>query len=87
MSSDNYILFNWNSPLDVMETSNDKSFLEEVMCDEFMYDVYYDFYSECQMEDFDPDTDIHELANYVWDNMIDYYNEYIHIYAKEDRWF
>ena len=77
-----YILYNEDLN-EIIAESTDKSLLEEIMCDEFIYDVTYDFFSECQTDGIS-EKELYELAPTVWDDLINYYNNYINIYNEKD---
>ena len=62
---------------DVIWSSTDKGLLEEIMCDMFMYDCYYQF---CWDEDFPyGNRNAAQVARDAWDDNIDYYTSYVNI--------
>ena len=70
-----YILFNYDID-EPIYVSDDKSLLEEIMCDIFMEDAYSIF---CDAVYDDPYTMPAILAQDVWDDNLDFYNMYITI--------
>ena len=62
-------------------SSYDKSLLEEIMCDEFMLDVMYEFNS--RMNGAFTTGDPCEIAEGSWNDVLDYYNDYVSIVMSD----
>ena len=76
-----YILYNQ----DICETlcaSEDRELLQEVMCDMFMEDVLFQWYWDLQWSVYEI-KDLPERANMIWDDMIEWYWDYIIIEEVE----
>jgi hypothetical protein len=62
-------------------SSYDKSFLEEIMCDEFMFDVLYEF--NARMNGGFIAGDPYEIAKLSWNDVLDYYNDDVSIIMSD----
>jgi len=62
-------------------SSYDKSFLEEIMCDEFMFDVMYEFNS--RMNEAFTTEESCKIAKESWNDVLDYYNVYVNIIISD----
>ncbi len=62
-------------------SSYDKSFLEEIMCDEFMLDVMDEF--NARMHGEFTTGDPHKIAKESWNDVLDYYNAYVSIIMSD----
>lgn len=62
-------------------SSYDKSFLEEIMCDEFMLDVMYEFNS--RMNGAFTTGEPYKIAKESWNEVLDYYNDYVSIIMSD----
>ena len=62
-------------------SSYDKSFLEEIMCDEFMLDVMYEFNS--RMNGAFTTGESCKIAKESWNDVLDYYNAYVGIVMSD----
>ncbi len=79
MNNKIYSLINDEDYPEVCYSSYDKSLLEEIMCDEFMTDVLYEFNSRAnQVESIN-----HEIAQESWNDVLDYYNAYVDIAVSD----
>ena len=80
MNNKIYYLINDADYSEICYSSYDRSLLEEIMYDEFFNDVMIQFYERV-------DTINWERAcfwyNQIWQEMLDYYNDYISIQESE----
>ena len=78
-----YVLFN-HDVNEIMATSEDRDLLCELMCDYFMNDVNFEWYWEQQHRPIG-DTYVKscKTAKYVWDDIMDWYNNYVEIMESE----
>ena len=72
---------------DAQYSSYDRSFLEEIMCDEFMLDVMYEFNfrmnrAELVSNEFLNDNN-RRIAQESWNDILDYYNSYVNIVMSD----
>ena len=72
-----YVLYNWDAH-EIIAASEDRNLIEEIMCDDFMYDAYYDFYATCENSNFNL-IELHEMAECIWTDMLFWYNDNIEI--------
>ena len=72
-----YHLINDEEFPDVIYSSPDRGLLEEIMCDMFMEDCYYQF---CWDEDFPyGNRNAAQVARDAWDDNFEYYENYVGI--------
>jgi len=68
-------------------SSYDKSSLEEIMCDEFMLDVMYDFNLRMNRAEFVNNKFLNDnrerIAKESWKEVLDYYNAYVSIIISD----
>ena len=68
-------------------SSYDKSFLEEIMCDEFMLDVIYEFNSRMNGAEVINNKFLNDnkerIAKESWNDVLDYYNAYVNIVISD----
>ena len=62
-------------------SSYDKSFLEEIMCDEFMLDVMDEFNAR-MLGEFTTGNP-YKIAKESWNNVLDYYNDDVSIIMSD----
>ena len=77
-----YHFINDESFPEVCYSSTDKELLEEIMCDEFMLDVMYEFNAQLEIG-FSVFKTVNEIADYAWDTVLEYYNDYVDIVKSE----
>jgi len=72
---------------DAQYSSYNKSFLEEIMCDEFMLDVMYEFNSRMNGAEIVNNEFLNDnkerIAKESWNNVLDYYNAYVNIVISD----
>ena len=78
-----YILYNSDIG-DVIAVSENKNLLEELMCDYFIDDVNYEWYWRINRS-LHPlnENKIHDIVIDVWDEMMEWYNDYMLIFESE----
>ena len=78
-----YILYNSDIG-DVIAVSENKTLLEELMCDYFIDDVNYEWYWRTNRS-LRPlsENEIADIAVDVWDGMMEWYNDYMIIFKSE----
>lgn len=76
-----YILYNWESN-EIIAASEDRDLINEILCDAFIDDVNYQWYWELMWSTYEIE-DLPERAKMVWEDIIDWYDEYIGIYEEE----
>jgi hypothetical protein len=68
-------------------SSYDKSLLEEIMCDEFMLDVMYEFNSRINGAEIVSNEFLNNnkerIAEESWNEVLDYYNDYVSIIMSD----
>ena len=68
-------------------SSYDKSFLEEIMCDEFMLDVMYEFNIRMNRVEVVSNEFLNNnkerIAEESWNEVLDYYNDYVSIIMSD----
>jgi hypothetical protein len=68
-------------------SSYDKSLLEEIMCDEFMLDVMYEFNSRINGAEIVNNEFLNNnkerIAKESWNDVLDYYNAYVSIVLSD----
>ena len=68
-------------------SSYDKSFLEEIMCDEFILDVMYEFNSRMNGAELVTNEFLNNnrerIAEESWNDVLDYYNAYVSIIMSD----
>lgn len=79
MNNKIYSLINDEDYPEVCYSSYDKSLLEEIMCDEFMIDVMYEFNSRANQIKLINN----EIAQESWNDVLDYYNAYVNIVMSD----
>ena len=82
-----YILINDEDYPEVCYSSYDESLLKEIMCDEFMLDVMYEFNfrmnrAELVSNEFLDDNN-RRIAQESWNDILDYYNAYVNIVMSD----
>ena len=72
---------------DAQYSSYDKSFLEEIMCDEFMLDVMYEFNSRMNRAELVNNEFLNNnkerIAKESWNYVLDYYNDDVSIIMSD----
>lgn len=78
-----YVLFNYDVN-EIMAISEDRDLLCELMCDYFMNDVIFEWYWGQQHHSIG-DTYVKrcKTAKHVWDDIMDWYNNYVEIIESE----
>lgn len=76
-----YVLYNMDTN-EVIYASEDYDLLCEVMCDIFIDDVEYQWYWDSQWSIFETE-DLGERAKMVWEDMLEWYNDYVIIKEVE----
>jgi hypothetical protein len=67
---------------EVVMSSTDKGLLQEIMCDDFMWDVLCEFNSQTYyLATFN--RSLEDIATQSWNWIIDYYNDYVDIMSSE----
>ena len=68
-------------------SSYNKSLLEEIMCDEFMLDVMYEFNSRMNRAELVNNEFLNDnnkrIAQESWNYILDYYNAYVNIVMSD----
>lgn len=80
MMNTKYILFNIDTE-DAIFCSNDEGLLEEIMCDLFLEETYYNF---CWRTTYENYNNIYELAAETWAEDIDYWITYVDILKTQE---
>ena len=76
-----YILYNWDSN-EVIAVSEDRDLINEIMCDAFMDDVEYQWYWDLSWSAYEIE-ELSERARMIWDDMLEWYDEYIGVYEED----
>ncbi len=80
MNNKIYYFINDADYAEICYSSYDKSLLEEIMYDEFFYDVMVQFYERVDTTDWKRAC---FWYNQIWEEMLWYYNDYISIQESE----
>jgi len=87
MNKSIYILINDEDYPGVYHSSYDESLLEEIMCDEFMLDVMYEFNSRINGAEIVSNEFLNNnkerIAEESWNEVLDYYNDYVSIIMSD----
>ena len=81
MNNKIYYFINDADYAEICYSSYDKSLLEEIMYDEFFNDVICETYYRSRI--YDSIEEIKSIFNETWEDMLCYYNDYIHIEESE----
>ena len=76
-----YILYNCDVN-EVIAVSEDENLMREMMCDQFMDDVLNDWYFDQTWRPYEV-NERPDLANRIWEETLEYYDEYIMIMEEE----
>ena len=77
-----FIVYNWDTN-EVACVTESRELAEEYMMDFFDADVEYQWYWEQQWNSSEIYDNMPALAQQIWDDMIDWYDEYMGIYEEE----
>ncbi len=67
---------------EVIASSTDKELLQEMMCDDFMWDVLCEFNSQAYLGN-TFNRSLEDIAIQSWNWIVDYYNDYVDIISSE----
>lgn len=82
MSKRVYLLVNKDSD-EIICASEDKNFVNEVMCDCFMDDLMYEWYWYLTTIKYDKNFELPNIAQNIWENIMEWYDDFMHIRVIE----
>lgn len=82
MSKRVYLLVNKDSD-EIICASEDKNFVNEVMCDCFMDDLMYEWYWYLTTIKYDKNCKLPSIAQNVWENIMEWYDDFMRIRVIE----
>ena len=68
---------------EVLYASEDRDFIRELMCDEFMADLMYEWYWHLIAIRYQGEEDLPQIAQMTWENMMEWYDDNIRIKVIE----
>lgn len=68
---------------EVLYASKDRDFICELMCDEFMADLMYEWYWHLSVIRYQGEEDLPQIAQMTWENMMEWYDDNIRIKVIE----
>ena len=82
MSRRVYLLVNKDSD-EIICASEDKNFVNEVMCDCFMDDLMYEWYWYLTTIKYDKNFELPSIAQNIWENIMEWYDDFMRIRVIE----
>lgn len=82
MSKRVYLLVNKDSD-EIICASEDKNFVNEVMCDCFMDDLMYEWYWYLTTIKYDKNFELPSIAQNIWENIMEWYDDFMRIRVIE----